>query len=161
MCEIAWTETARGAERFAFQVDFPIDLRFGLHVEPTMWTSAELVVAHLVFQVFHRHLSGQVLRYHCFQTFDRADLPGGEGSDLWAGMALGQAGQATPSGNMGFAGVYEFRPYVWFERVGPGSLPGEFAVAPEPHSFLIELGPEGDGSDHPSERFVGGPGRPN
>jgi hypothetical protein len=160
MCQIAWTETARGAERFAFQHDFPIELRFGLHIEPALWTSAELVTAHLVFQVFHRHLSGEVLRYHRFESFDRADLLGAEVPDLWAGMALGQAGQVTQSGTLAFSGVLEFRPYVWFERTGPGSLPGEFAVAPEPHSFLMEIGPDGDGFDHPSEHFIGGPGRP-
>ena len=105
MCQIAWTETARGAERFAFQHDFPIELRFGLHIEPALWTSAELVTAHLVFQVFHRHLSGEVLRYHRFESFDRADLPGADVPDLWAGMALGQAGQVTQSGTLAFSGV--------------------------------------------------------
>jgi hypothetical protein len=160
MCEIAWTETARGAERFAFQHQFPIELRFGLHVEPALWTSAETVTAHLVFQVFQRHLSGEVLRYHRFESFDRADLPGADGPDFWAGMRLGQAGQVTPSGTLGVSGILNFRPYVWIERSGPGSLPGEFAVAPEAHSFLMEIGPDNDDLEGDSERFVGGPGRP-
>jgi hypothetical protein len=158
MCQIAWTETARGAERFAFQHQFPIKLRFGLHIEPALWTSAELVTAHLFFQVFHQHLSGELLRYHHLESFNRADLPGADGPDLWAGMALGQAGQVTQSGTLAFSGVLSFQPYVWFERSGP--LPGEFAVAPEQQSFLMEIGPDSDGFDHPCERFVGGPGRP-
>jgi hypothetical protein len=115
---------------------------------------------HLVFQVFQRHLSGEVLRYHRFESFDRADLPGADGPDLWAGMHLGQAGQVTQSGTLGFSGVLNFRPYVWFERSGPGSLPGAFAVTPEAHAFLMEIGPDNDRSEGDSERFIGGPGRP-
>jgi hypothetical protein len=97
----------------------------------------ELVTDHLVFQVFHRHLSGEVLRYHHMESLERADLPGGDGTDLWVGMALGQAGQVTQSGSLAFSGVLNFRPYVWFE--GSGFLPGE--IRGRPGAALV---PDGD-----------------
>jgi hypothetical protein len=75
MCQITWTETVRGVERFAFEHDFPIELRFGMHIEPAFWTSAEHIAANLVFQVFHRHLSGEVLRYNHLEQLSAADLP--------------------------------------------------------------------------------------
>ena len=160
MCRITWTETARGQERFAFEHEFPIELRFGLHIEPAFWTTAEFSAAFLFFQVFHRHQSGEVLRYHHHEGLSAADLPGAPGPDLWVGMALGQAFQLTQASGVRLSGVFDFRPHVFFERSGPGLLPGEFAVAPEPHSFVMLSGNPSDGSEFPSERFIGGPGRP-
>ena len=74
-------------------------------------------------------------------------------------MALGQAFQITQASGVRFSGVFDFRPHVWFER--SGLLLGEFAVAPERHSFVMLDGHHSDGSEFPSERFVGGPGRPS
>jgi hypothetical protein len=161
MCQITWTETARGAERFAFEHEFPIELRFGLHIEPAFWTSAEHIAANLDFQVFHRHSSGEILRYDHLEQLSAADLPGAPGPDLWVGMALGQAFQITQASGVRFSGVFDFRPHVFFQHSGPGVLLGEFAVAPERHSFVMLQGRNSDGFEFTSERFVGGPGRPS
>ena len=74
-------------------------------------------------------------------------------------MALGQAFQITQASGVRFSGVFDFRPHVWFER--SGLLLGEFAVAPERHSFVMLDGHHSDGSEFTTERFVGGPGRPS
>jgi hypothetical protein len=163
MCQITWTETVRGVERFAFEHDFPIELPFGMHIEPAFWTSAEHIAANLVFQVFLRHLSGEVLRYNHLEQLSAADLPGAPGPDLWVGMALGQAFQITQASGVRFSGVFDFRPHVFFQRSGlrSGLLLGEFAVAPERHSFVMLQGRNSDGFEFTSERFVGGPGRPS
>jgi hypothetical protein len=160
LSEITWTETARGAERFAFVHEFPIELRFGLHIDPAFWTTAEFSQALLYFHVFHRHENGQFLRYNHLEQVVATDLPGAPGPDLWVGMSLGQAFQITAQAGVRLSGVFDFRPHVWFNRSGPGLLPGEFAVAPEPHSFVLTSGNPSDGSEFESERFVGGPGRP-
>ncbi len=159
MCQITWTETARGAERFAFEHEFPIELRFGLHIEPAFFTSAEVIRANLTFRVFHRHENGEFLRYNHHETHHAINLPGAPGPDLWVGMALGQAFQITEASGVRLSGVFDFRPHVWFER--SGLQLAEFAVAPEPHSFVLHRGNQSDGSEFPSERFVGGPGRPS
>jgi hypothetical protein len=155
-----WTETARGTERFAFEHEFPIELRFGLRLEPAFWTTAGFSHAFLFFQVFHHHQSGEVLRYNHVEDLSAADLPGAPGPDMWVGMSLGQAFQITAQSGVRFSGVFDFRPHVFFDRSGPGLLPGEFAVAPEPHSFVLTSGNPSDGSEFESEHFVGGPGRP-
>lgn len=158
MCHIAWTETARGAERCAFEHEFPVTLRFGLHIEPGFMTSAEHITAHLFFQVFHRHQNGEILRYNHRESLSASDLPGAPGPDLWVGMALGQAFQLTQASGVRHSGVFDFRPHVFFER--SGSLLGAFAVAPEQHSFVMLTGRLSDGSEFESERLVGGLGRP-
>ena len=161
LCEITWTETARGEERFAFEHEFPIELRFGLRFEPEFFTTAEFSLGSLYFHVFQRHENAHVLRYNHVEQVVAADLPGAPGPDLWVGMSLGQAFQITAQSGVRFSGVFDFRPHVWFNRSGPGLLPGEFAVAPEPHSFVMTSGNPSDGFEFESERFVGGPGRPS
>jgi hypothetical protein len=121
-------------------------------------TSGEFNRVDLAFCVFHRHENGESLRYKHIESVQAANLPGAPGPDLWVGMALGQALQITESSGFMFTGVFDFRPHVFIERVG--GLLGEFAVAPEPHSFAIVRGRDTEGFEHTSEHFVGGPGRP-
>lgn len=161
LCQVTWTETARDEERFAFEQEFPIELRFGLRIEPAFWVDGVVSLAVVAFHVFHRHQSGEFARYNHVETLSAQDLPGAPGPDLWLGMALGQAFQLTAAAGVRLSGVFDFRPNIFFLRSGAGAArPAEFAVAPEPHSFVLVPGSPSLGFESESERFVGGPGRP-
>lgn len=157
-CQITWTETAPGSERFAFEDEWPIDLRFGLRIEPALWTSGVFTAVTLIWHVVQVHHSGEVIRYRHHELVDLSTLPGAPGPDLWVGMAIGQAFQLTESAGSRQNGVFDFRPAVHLEPTG-GRL-GEFAVPSERHSFVLLPGRPGDGFQFPFERFIGGPGRP-
>lgn len=158
LCQITWTETARGAERCSFEHEFPIELRFGLHIEPGLFSSTDVITATVAFQVFQLHQNGEALRYNYVRRPTTDVLPGAPGPDLWLGVAIGQAMQLVQSSGSRQTGVFDFRPHVYFD-VLDSPLSG-FAVSPERHSFVLVAGRPSDGFEAPSERFVGGPGRP-
>jgi hypothetical protein len=163
LVQITWTETARGVERFAFQHEGPIELRFGLRFEPTFFTSGNFNHAFLSFQVFYRSQAGEALVYDHTEDVDASQLPGAPGPDIWVGMSLGQALQLTQESGVRLSGVFDFRPHVFVGRSHSdvGAQPAEFAVAPEPHSFVVARGNDSDHSSSQFERFVGGAGRPD
>ena len=97
------------------------------------------------------------------QQGDTLSLPGSGSTELWIGITFERASQATDNK----LGLCQFRPQILLlrseidEATGVGSrLPGEFAAAPNDHTFGIELGGSGVGIGVGSPQLVGGSGRP-
>jgi hypothetical protein len=152
LCQVTWTEVVHGTQRFAFEQRKPLELRFGLRIKRSFWSSFDSSSFFINFHIFRRGF---------FHSKDQAgnitELPGRGSEELWLGMSFGMAEQVS----RGTSGLYSFRPQIWFQRFGPsGYIPGEFAVAEEDHWFAVELGSPPDGSEQGFERFVGGRGRP-
>jgi hypothetical protein len=165
LCRITWTDvvcpppplpdSTRTGQHFAFQEDDPIELRFGLKFDPSFWTSFDSGQFWAEFSVYY----DDVLRDPHRQQGEIPNVLGGTSEEQWIGLSFGQTTQATgsPSGGR----LYRFRPQIFFLRFANDlhDIPGEFAIAPSDHAFLVEIG----GSDYtyPFEHLVGGSGRPN
>jgi hypothetical protein len=136
----------------AFREADPIEFRCGLKFDPAFWTSCDSALFYASFYIYGSGL----LRNTFEHNGDAMNLPGGTSAEQWIGLSLGRARQA---GN--WRGLNLFRPEIFFWRGADDfhDIPGEFAIAPSDHAFLVEMG----GSHHSSEseRFVGGSGRPN
>jgi hypothetical protein len=153
LCQITWTEVVHESQRFAFQGNKPLQLRFGLWLAPAFWSSFASANYYIDFQIFQLGY----LRSNHVQHANTSKLPGAPNHELWLGMKFGKAYQVT--GNRD--GLFVFRPQIWFMRFGSnGYIPGEFAVASEEHCFAVEKGGPVDGMEFESEQFVGGIGRP-
>jgi hypothetical protein len=152
LCRISWTDTVHNDQHSSFGSREEVELRFGLEFNPGFWTSFETSQFFVFFCVYR--FGGLVERFdHNGVT---TQMPGAPGTQLWLGLALGRAEQATGNGT----GPAQFRPQIWFMRQGgsSGNL-SEFAVAPRDHTFVVEIGGP-IGFDIPSERLVGGAGIP-
>jgi hypothetical protein len=151
LCRISWTDVVHGTQHSSFGPDENVELRFGLELVQSFWSSfatSQFFVSFCVYQ-----FGGLVNRFD--QGGDTQHLPGAPGTKLWLGLALGRAGQASFHNS----GLVQFRPQIMLSRQG-GSSGGlsEFAVAPHDHTFVVEIGPEGDGITGVS--LVGGAGIP-
>ena len=148
-CEITWAEVGFAEMRNVMQQDRPVQLRFGVHVEPSVWERSHQVVVEFLLLRRDTHLwqDGRVL--------SADELPGRPSADIWLGRGFAHAWEIVPSG------WYVFRPHIWFMRFSAedGYMPGEFAVGDD-HHFLVELGgPAPD--EFPPPEFTGGAGRPD
>ena len=146
-CEITWTEVGFAEMRDVMQQDRPLQLRFGVHLDPAIWDRS--------FQVVVEFL---LLRRDTFAWVDSrvlatATLPGKPVADIWLARGFAHAWEVAPSG------FYVFRPHIWFmQSSSDGYVPGEFAVGDD-HHFVTEMG--GAAPDRfPPPEFTGGSGRP-
>jgi hypothetical protein len=160
LCRVAWTDVVQGTQHFAFQEADPVELRLGLKFDPSFWSSFDRSEFNLWFNVFHFG----TLRTDYLQQGDTLSLPGARSTELWIGLSFDQAAQATDNRN----GLFQFRPQIWFQRsdideaTGIGShVPGEFAAAPNDHTFVVELGGSGSGWPSGAPQLVGGSGHPD
>lgn len=148
LCEITWTEVVNGAETHSFGLDDPLEFRFGMRVDPALWT----VESGSYFCGFEFLRFGTYTNQHEMQG-DLKTLPGYGSKKLWLGLRVAKAREATKSGQ----GLYEVRPRIWFQRFGPGAR-FEFATVAQSHAFSLALG--GSDSGHGSPTLVGGSGNP-
>jgi hypothetical protein len=162
LCRITWTEIVvpgpalpdgtRLGPGFAFKEDDPIELRCGLKFDPAFWTSCDSAQFYASFYI----CGGGFFRGGFEHDGAATNLPGGKSAEQWIGVSFGRARQASS-----WRGINLFRPEIFFLRQANDGhdVPGEFAIAPGDHAFLVEIG----GSHHSSEseHFVGGKGRPD
>ena len=126
---------------------------FGLILEPSIWTSSEDVRYWVQFTTFR---FGYVA--HWFHLMgDARELPGAPASQLWIGLELGRASQAT---------IYLGEPVHWEASISFRRWDGfepkatQWAVTPDRSAFFVESDSTAQfpGSEH--ERRTGGPGTP-
>ena len=150
LCRITWTDVVtpppppdseRVGQHFAFQEDDPIELRFGLKFEPSFWTSFDSGQFWVQFNVYW----DAVLRNPHRHADDVLNLPGGKSAEQWIGRSFPKVAEAT--GEPCSGRLYRFRPQIHFLRFAADfhDIPGEFAIAPSDHAFLVEMGGLGQG----------------
>lgn len=150
LCRVTWTDVVDGAQHFAFQEDQRLELRMGLEFDPSFWSSFQSSQYFLWFTM--SRFGSRVANHQ--QGEDTMSLPGAGSTELWVGLQFDRARDAT--GNS--TGPIQFRPQIWMPR--QSNLPSEFAVAPEDHTFVMEIGGFGELGGGGPPRLVGGPGRP-
>ena len=154
LCRISWTDTVHNNQHASFGSREEVELRFGLEFNTGFWSSFTTSQFFAFFGVYYAGAP--------FKTFNQlgetTEMPGAPGTQLWLGLALGNAQQALSH----TFGLVQFRPQILFRRQG-GSSEGrsEFAIAPSDYTFAVEPWPGiGIGLDMDSETLVGGAGVP-
>ncbi len=152
LVRIAWTDAVSGNRRSSFDPQQPIELRFGLVFEPSFWTSFESSLYQANITTFR---FGYVAKWF-WLTGDPRELPGAPGSQLWMGLRLGRAMQASIySGE-----TVSWQVHISFHRFGgPGGGVTQWAVTPDQSAFMVESLSAGD-SGFDSQGQTGGPGTP-
>ncbi|MFJ1812538.1 MULTISPECIES: hypothetical protein [unclassified Streptomyces] len=153
LCRISWTDVVHGTQHSSFGSDEEVDLRFGLDLDQSFWSSFETSQFFAQFCVYR---FGELVTRFDRSGDTRQQLPGAPATQIWLGLALGRAEQASGTR----AGLVQFRPQIFFLRQNnSGNLNPEFAVAPHDHSLMVDqFSPSGGG--FPSESLVGGVGIP-
>lgn len=153
LCRISWTDVVHGTEHSSFGLDEEVELRFGLELDQSFWSSFD---TSQFFVQFCLYRFGVVKRFdHDGDT--RQQLPGAPATQIWLGLALGRSGQTVSVGS----GLVQFRPQIFFLRQSAAhNISAEFAVAPHDRTFMVDaFSPVGGGSD--GESLVGGVGIPD
>ncbi|KPC79205.1 MULTISPECIES: hypothetical protein [Streptomyces] len=153
LCSISWTDVVQGAQHSSFGVDQEVELRFGLELDRSFWSSFETSQFFTQFCVYR---FGELVKRFDHSGDTRQLLPGAPETQIWLGVALGRAGQASGERS----GLVQFRPQIFFLRQGSAAyLDPEFAVAPHDHAFMVDsFSPVGGGFDR--ESLTGGVGIP-
>jgi hypothetical protein len=151
LVRISWTDAVSGNHRSSFDPELPLELRFGVDFEPSFWTSFDHATCFAAYTVYRFG----VFTHRFDQLIDARSLPGAPGSQLWIGLRLGRAAQAT----MFYGDLMTWQPHVWFARLG-GSGDGvtQWAVTPDHSAFLVEQFSQEQGFD--SQQQTGGAGTP-
>jgi hypothetical protein len=151
LVRIAWTDAVRGNHRSSFDPELPIELRIGLTFQPSFWTSFDYSSCAVAYTVFR--FGAYVRRFD--QLTNTRELRGAPGAQLWIGLALGRATQAT----MYYSGMVTWQAEVSFYRSGgTGNGVTQWAVTPDQSAFFVEQFSTEQGFD--SQRQTGGPGTP-
>ncbi|MEU3990868.1 hypothetical protein AB0F24_21230 [Streptomyces platensis] len=152
LCRISWTDVVHGTQHSSFGLDEEVELRFGLDLDQSFWSSFETSQFFAQFCVYR---FGDLVKRFDHNGDTRLQLPGAPATQIWLGLALGRAGQAG-------SGLVQFRPQIFFLRQNSsiGNLNAEFAAAPHDHTFMVDsFSPVGGGFD--GESLVGGVGIPD
>ncbi len=153
LVRIAWADAVSGNRRSSFDPMLPIELRIGLVFEPSFWQSFESAWYMVQFTTFR---FGYVAQWFHLLG-DPTELPGAPGSQLWIGLELGRAAQAT---------IYDGEPISWqasaeFRRWGgAGDGNTQWAVTPAQSAFFVEEESTAPFHGSAHERRTGGPGTP-
>jgi len=154
LCRISWTDVVHGTQHSTFGLDEEIELRFGLNLDPSFWSSFQTSSFFVQFCVYR---FGALTKQFAHAGDTRQQMPGAPATQIWLGLALGQARQTI----IGGAELMQFRPQIFFLRQSAvANINTEFAVAPHDHTFMIDgHSPVGGGTDR--ESLVGGVGIPD
>ncbi|MFD5734590.1 hypothetical protein ACFWIY_17390 [Streptomyces sioyaensis] len=155
LCRIAWTDVVHGTQHSSFGLDEEAELRFGLDLDQSFWSSFE---SSQFFTQFCVYRFGELVKRFDHNGDTRQRLPGAPATQIWIGLTLGRAGQAS----LERSGLVQFRPQIFFLRQSStvSGLNPEFAVAPHDHTFMVDsFSPVGGGFD--GESLVGGVGIPD
>ncbi|MFI6151035.1 hypothetical protein [Streptomyces sp. NPDC051109] len=152
LCRISWTDVVHGTQHSSFGLDEEVELRFGLNLDQSFWSSFETSQFFAQFCVYR---FGELVKRFDHSGDTRQELPGAPATQIWIGVALGGAEQASGTR----AGLVQFRPQIFFLRQNNFvNLKPEFAVAPHDHAFMVDQFSSVGGSG--SESLVGGVGIP-
>jgi hypothetical protein len=154
LCRISWTDVVHGTQHSTFGLDEEVELRFGLNLDQSFWSSFQTSEFFVQFCVYR---FGALTKQFDHDGDTRQQMPGAPATQIWLGLALGRAGQTLFTGS----GLMQFRPQIFFLRQSAvGNINTEFAVAPHDHTFMVDsLSPVGGGTD--AESLVGGVGIPD
>jgi hypothetical protein len=154
LCRISWIDVVHGTQHSTFGPDEEVELRFGLNLDQSFWSSFKTSEFFVQFCVYR---FGALINRFDHDGDTRQQLPGAPATQIWLGLALGRAGQILSEG----FGLVQFHPQVFFQRQSAvGNINAEFAVAPHDRTFMVDsFSPVGGGTD--AESLVGGVGIPD
>ncbi|MFC5173201.1 hypothetical protein [Streptomyces mutomycini] len=113
LCSISWTDVVQGAQHSSFGVDQEVELRFGLELDRSFWSSFETSQFFTQFCVYR---FGELVKRFDHSGDTRQLLPGAPETQIWLGVALGRAGQASGERS----GLVQFRPQIFScDRAAP------------------------------------------